>query len=171
MLFTTNKLQKTLTMFMLCAAILTGVGVNEMHAQAAVNSGGGKATGSGGSVDYSTGLVFFKTVSAASGSVAEGVQQPYEISVITSAEEAKGINLLISAYPNPTSGTLYLEVKDYDPAGLICQLLNQQGNLMKKLPLTGQLTSISLDGLPPAVYFVKLTRNNITLKLFKIIKH
>lgn len=32
------------------------------------------------------------------------VQQPYEISVITAIEEAKDIDLVCTAHPNPTAG-------------------------------------------------------------------
>jgi hypothetical protein len=34
----------------------------------------------------------------------------YEISVVTGIDEAKGINLSVTAYPNPTTDYLTLEV-------------------------------------------------------------
>jgi hypothetical protein len=39
---------------------------------------GGEATGSGGSVSYSVGQVVYTTNTGINGSVAQGVQQPYE---------------------------------------------------------------------------------------------
>ena len=67
-------------------------------------------TTSGGEASYTVGQVIYTTKYRNEGnSVAQGVQQPYEISVILGIPEAKDINLSVSAYPNPT--TNYLTVK------------------------------------------------------------
>ncbi len=52
-------------------------------AQEVIPASGGNATGSGGSVSYSAGQVFYLTHEGTTGSVNEGAQQPYEISAIT----------------------------------------------------------------------------------------
>jgi hypothetical protein len=93
----------------LSAVLLLGLGLTGLQAQTSVNATGGDASGGGGSVSYSVGQVVYTTNTGANGSVAQGVQQPFEISVVTGIEEAKGINLSVSAYPNPT--TDYLELK------------------------------------------------------------
>ena len=79
--------------FTLSAVLLLGLGLTGLQAQTSVNATGGDASGSGGSVSYSVGQVVYTTNTGTSGSVAQGVQQPYEISVVTAIEEAKGINL------------------------------------------------------------------------------
>ncbi|MEJ5266144.1 MAG: hypothetical protein WHT29_12590, partial [Bacteroidales bacterium] len=94
----------------LSAIILLGLGLTGLQAQESVNATGGNAFGSGGSVSYSVGQVVYTTNSGTNGSVAQGVQQPYEISVVTGLEEAKGINLSVSAYPNPTTDYLTLRI-------------------------------------------------------------
>lgn len=71
--------------------------------QNAIPATGGNASGSGGSVSYSVGQVTYLINTGTSGSVAQGVQQPYEISVVTGIEEASGIELEFSVYPNPAS--------------------------------------------------------------------
>jgi hypothetical protein len=50
-----------------------------VQAQEYTTASGGNATGSGGTVTYSVGQVVYTTQTSAAGSVAQGVQQPYEI--------------------------------------------------------------------------------------------
>jgi hypothetical protein len=154
----------------LSAIILLGLGLTGLQAQESVNATGGNASGSGGSASYSVGQVVYTTNTGASGSVAQGVQQPYEISVVTGLEEAKGINLSISAYPNPTTDFLTLEVKDFKLSNLNFQLYDMQGKLLQNEMITGDQTSIIMNNLVPATYFVKVTEGNKEVKTFKIIK-
>ncbi len=81
-------------------------------AQDVISASGGDASGNGGSGSYSIGQLFFMTHAGADGSVAGGVQQPWEISVVTGIHEATGINLVVSAFPNPAIDFLKLSVKD-----------------------------------------------------------
>jgi hypothetical protein len=67
--------------------------LSTVSAQESINATDGDVSGSGGSVSYSVGQVVYTTHTGTSGSVAEGVQQPYEISVVTGLEEAQSINL------------------------------------------------------------------------------
>ncbi|MDD4385772.1 MAG: T9SS type A sorting domain-containing protein [Bacteroidales bacterium] len=139
-------------------------------AQEGINAAGGDASGSGGSASYSVGQMVYTTHIGTNGSVAEGVQQPYEISIVIGIEEAKGINLLVSAYPNPTTDFLTLEVKDFELSALRFQLYDMQGKLLQSESITGNQTSIVMGNLVPATYFVKVIQGNKEVKTFKIIK-
>ena len=140
-------------------------------AQESFNTTGGNALGSGGSASYSVGQVAYQTYTGTNGSVAEGVQQPFEISIVTAVEEAIGINLLISAYPNPANDYLTLEVKDYDFSNLSYQLYDIQGKLLQNEKNTGNQTRIFMSNRLPATYFVKILEGNKEVKTFKIIKN
>ena len=155
----------------LSAVLLLGLGLTGLQAQTSVNATGGNASGSGGSASYSVGQVVYTTHTGTSGSVAEGVQQPYEISVVTAIEEAKGINLSVSAYPNPTTDYLTLEVKDFELSTLYFQLYDMNGKLLQSEKITGNQTSIVMSNLVPATYFVKVTQGNKEVKTFKITKN
>jgi hypothetical protein len=155
----------------LSAVLLLGLGLTGLQAQTSVNATGGNASGSGGSVSYSVGQVVYTTHTGTSGSVAQGVQQPFEISVVTGLEEAKGINLSVSAYPNPTTDYLTLEVKDYELSTLHFQLFDMNGKLLQNERITGTQTSIVMSNLVPATYFVKIIQNEKEIKSFKIIKN
>jgi len=159
--------QKLFTLSVLC---LFGIGQTRIHAQTSVNSTGGNASGSGGTVSYSVGQVYYTTQTGTNGTVTQGVQQPYEISVITFLEEAKGITLWFSSYPNPTTGFLTLEVKDIDISNIQFQLYNINGILLQSEIITGNLTQIDMSNLVPATYFVKIFQGEKEVKTLKIIK-
>lgn len=155
----------------LSAVLLLGLGLTGLQAQTSVNATGSNASGSGGSVSYSVGQVVYTTNIGTNGSVAQGVQQPYEISVVTGIEEAKGINLLVSAYPNPTTDYLTLSIDEFDISNLSYQLYDINGKLLQSEKITGNQTSIVMSNLVPANYFVKVIQSNKEVKTFKIIKN
>jgi hypothetical protein len=155
----------------LSALLLLGLGLTGLQAQESVNATGGNASGSGGSASYSVGQVVYTTNTGTNGSVSQGVQQPYEISVVTGIEEAKGINLSVSAYPNPTTDYLTLSISEFEISNLTYQLYDISGKLLQSEKITGNQTNIVMSNLVPANYFVKVIAGNQLIKEFKIIKN
>ena len=155
----------------LSAVLLLGLGLTGLQAQTSINATGSNASGSGGSVSYSVGQVVYTTHTGTSGSVAEGVQQPYEISVVTGLEEAQSINLSVTAYPNPTTDYLTLRIDEFEISNLSFQLYDMNGKLLQNEKITGNQTSIVMSNLLPATYFVKVIQGNKEVKTFKIIKN
>ena len=153
----------------LSVVFLLGLGLLGLQAQESVNATGGNASGSGGSASYSVGQVVYTSNTGTTGSVAQGVQQPYEISAVTSIEEAKGINLLLTAYPNPTTDYLTLRIDEFDFSNLSYQLYDMQGKLLRNEKITSNQTSIVMSNLVSATYFVKVVKGNKEIKTFKII--
>ncbi|MFN2396219.1 MAG: T9SS type A sorting domain-containing protein, partial [Bacteroidales bacterium] len=135
-----------------------------------IPASGGEGEGSGGSVSYSVGQLFWHTHDGNNISVAEGVQQPYEISVVTAIDEADDILLAIMAYPNPTADFLTLELKNFEPSSFQYQLYDIQGKLWQSEKITGNHTHIDVSFLVPGTYFLKVTQENKDFKTFKIIK-
>jgi len=158
------------TKLKLCAAFLFGFGAAVLHAQEAIPASGGNASGSGGSVSFSLGQIFYTTNSGANGSAAQGVQQPYEISVVTATPEAEGIRLICQAYPNPASENVTLKVENYKKGNLTCELYNSDGKLIETQELVSDETYINMRNLVIATYFLKIRLNNTEVKTFKIIK-
>lgn len=159
---------------LLTAVILLGLGgLTSLQAQEAVTTAGGEASsGGGGTASYSIGQVIYTTNTGTNGnSVAQGVQQPYEISVVTGIAEAKGISLNVSAYPNPTTDYLTVKVESYETANLNFQLYDINGKLLQSVKATGLETQIETSQLVPANYFVKVLDHNKIIKTFKIIKN
>lgn len=152
------------------ALFLLGYGLAGIHAQTSINASGGSASGTGGSVSYSIGQVFYKTNTGTNGSKAEGVQQPYEILIETSINDTKGIKLSVSTYPNPTNDYFTLEIKDFELLKLNYQLYDINGKLLQSEKITGNLTNIAMNNLKPATYLLKISQDNKEIKSFKIIK-
>jgi hypothetical protein len=100
LLYKPNNMKK---LAFLIVILFLGFSITGLHAQESVNTAGGNASGSGGSVSYSVGQIVYTTNTGDNGTVAQGVQQAYEISAVTGIEEANNISLIVSAYPNPTT--------------------------------------------------------------------
>ena len=154
----------------LCALFLLGLGLTGLYAQEAIPASGGDSTGSGGSVSYSYGQVVYFTNTGTNGSVIEGVQQPYEISIVTGIQQARDITLFCTVYPNPANDLLTLEVEIADNENLFYQLYEIKGKLLVSKRLIDNKTTISMANLAPAAYFLKITDNQKVVKTFKIIK-
>lgn len=135
-----------------------------------IPAAGGHASGSGGSVCYSVGQVVYKTNTGTNGSIAQGIQQPYEIFVIDAIEADQNIDLSISVYPNPTADVLTISTTESNLSDLLVQLFDDNGNrLMSEIFSSNQVT-IDMNCFVSATYFIKIVRNNQTVKTFKIIK-
>jgi len=159
----------------LSALLLLAIGLTGLQAQEAIPATGGNASGSGGTASYSVGQVVYTTNNGTNGSVAQGVQQPFEISVVTGIEQAQGINLSVRAYPNPTTDYLTLSIAEFDISNLSYQLYDMQGKLLQNEKITGNETSIVMSNLVSATYFVKVIVKtqgiaSQEVKTFKIIK-
>jgi len=142
-----------------------------IQAQTTVPGSGGNATGSGGSVSYTVGQVVYTIAEGSNGSAVQGVQQPFEISVVTGIEEAKDISLEIVVYPNPATDFVKLQIKNYEVENLRFQLYDINGSLLQDNKVEGNETSIVMSNYMSATYFLKVTDNNKVIKTFKIIKN
>ncbi len=158
------KKTKLIIMFSLIFS-LTGV-----KAQQAFTAAGGGASGSGGTAAYSLGQIVYTTNTGVAGSVAQGVQQPYEISIVLGVEDHQ-ISLNMKVYPNPTSDFLILNVGNFDLSTLNFEIYEVNGKLLERKKITSSTETISLENLPSSTYFLKVTSNNQEVKTFKIIKN
>lgn len=154
----------------LSAVFLLALGLTGLQAQQTITTAGGDGSGSGGSVSYTVGQTVYTTASGTNGSVAEGVQQPFEISVVTAIESAKSISLEFVVYPNPATDYVVLKIGDYEVANLNYQLYDLGGKLLEKNKIQGSETNISMQSLMPSTYFLRILDKDKVIKIFKIIK-
>ena len=155
--------------------LLLFVGVINLQAQETVPASGGESSGDGGSASYTIGQMIYTENNSPSGAVSHGVQQSFEIYVVSAIDETMGINLEIAAYPNPVTDYLILsfsnniENKQYRAA-----LYNFSGKLIKRQVITSNKTRIEMGTLVSAVYLLKIEEQQNTvgqeIKVFKIIK-
>lgn len=140
------------------------------QAQESTNASGGDATGTGGTASYSVGQVVYTTHTGSTGSVAQGVQHAYEIFTVGIKETE--LNILLTAFPNPTTDNLTLQISDYNNEKLSYQLFDMQGKQLSNGQIVAQQTQINMNSLPTATYFVNVVnQENKKVQSFKIIKN
>lgn len=155
---------------------LTGIlfflfaGLSVLKAQESIPAAGGTITGSGGSVSYTVGQVAYTTVTGTGGTVSQGVQQPYVISVISEVPEASEIRLDCSVFPNPASEYVMLKIDNLELNNLACQLFDGEGRLLQNITIEDKLTTIQMDKLLRTTYFLKIMKEGREIKVFKIVK-
>jgi hypothetical protein len=138
--------------------------------QESANVSGGDATGSGGTVAYSIGQLVYTTNNGGNGSVAQGVQNAFEIFTVGIKETE--LNISLTALPNPTTENLTLQISDYNNEKLSYQLFDMQGKQLSNGQITAQQTQINMNSLPTATYFINVVnRENKKVQSFKTIKN
>lgn len=151
----------------ICIAFLL-LGLGGMYAQENTVTTGSKATGIGGTASYSVGQIVYTSASGTNGSVIQGLQQPYEISVITGVDETT-INLEMNIYPNPTTNFLTLKTEEFK--NLEFRLIDLEGKVIKNKKIVASTTTIVTEDLSQATYFLVLINDNRVIKTFKVIKN
>ena len=159
----------TKTIFLvIVTAYLTWTNIGQ--AQESINASGGDAIGNGGSVAYSVGQVLYTTNVGSNGSMSQGVQHAFEIYTVGIKEQL--LNISLTAYPNPTTGNLILEVGDLNLEKLSIQLVDMQGKHITNEQILAEQTDINMNGLPASTYFINvINQENTTIQSFKIIKN
>lgn len=137
------------------------------YAQELTLSSGKSVKNESGSVSYSIGQTTFLSLKGPNGSVTQGVQQVYTIEIID------GLNvedIYLTAYPNPTTDLLMLEVEKLSSKKMSYMLFNMDGKLIESNELKNKKTEVDMRNLVSAIYFLSITDNNKKIKTFKIIK-
>jgi hypothetical protein len=155
------------------AVLLSGFGMTGLYAQEAISSGGGNASGSGGSASYSVGQVVSSYQTGTNGSLSQGVQQPYEIWIMNGLDDFAGISIDYRAYPNPSKDFILLKVdNDNIPlSSLTLFMYDMNGKLIMSLKINDIETIIHMENLKPAIYYLKVIQDSKEVKTFKIIKN
>jgi hypothetical protein len=132
--------------------------------QQGIVSAGGDATGSGGSISYSVGQVVYSN----NNFVNEGVQQPYEIFIISVDDSFLDVQL--NLFPNPTSQELFIEMKNFRE-GISADVFDADGSLIDTIRLLSDRTSIQVKDWAAATYFVRLTDEAGRSAGYHVVKH
>ena len=150
---------------------MLGCGVSTLYAQDSKLATGGTASGNGGTVSYSVGqIVYTRSIGTNGVSVLAGVQQPYEISVMTGVEKNLNNSIGLSVYPNPTADYLVLSFDGVVKTQYCARLYDTHGRLIRKKKIADNKTKIAMKDLGSASYFLKVTQDNKQVKTFRIIK-
>ncbi len=142
------------------------------NAQQTTAATGGNIHGAGGSISYTVGQVATQFQSATNGSVAQGVQQPYEIFVLTAIDEANGISLDFQVYPNPATDYLKLSITGLAQENLLWKINDLSGKLLGNESISAAETFIPMTNYTAGIYLLSVVdKHNRQFKTFKIIKN
>ena len=160
---------KTLFFLAFLLSFLLSFSMNAQTSHQVLSATGGDATGSGGTVAFSVGQIVYTTSTGTTGSVAQGVEQAYEIYSVGIKETA--LNISLSVFPNPTSDFLTLKVQDYNNEALSYNLLDEQGKSVLNEQITNQDTQVAMSTLARGIYFINVLQANKKIQTFKIINN
>jgi len=146
--------------------IFTGLLSMSTLAQQANVASGGNATGTGGSFSYSVGQVFYS--SDTEGTINEGVQQPYEIYIVSIEESL--VELELNLYPNPTLQELSIEIPNFK-SDLTATIYNSGGLLMENVKLISSRTLVSVRNWPASTYYIHVGDASGNSSKYKLIKN
>ena len=104
-------------------------------------------------------------------SLSKGVQQGFELFLITGIEEEDRFGLAAMVFPNPTSNYLTIEIKNYNPTmALELFLFDAKGQQVHRQRVVDVQTQIAVEHLASALYMLKLVQGDKLVKAVKVIK-
>lgn len=145
------------------------LGSSALFAQVAVIPLGGEAIGEGGSMSFTLGQIDYIEAKGETGTMAQGVQHPYEIEVILGVEEMN-ININATVYPNPTSNQITLQITDRDLANMSFKVYDISGKIITENTISQDQTKIDLSQSPVGTYLLNVQVGKKNIKTYKIIK-
>ena len=144
--------------------------INSTKAQAVSLASGGNATGSGGTISFSVGQVADIKATGTNGSVGAGIQQPYEIFIITGIKNNQ-LNITNKLFPNPTTDFITLDIKDADIKDLFYTLTDINGKTLIQQNIANSSTNISMVDFSTGVYFLNISNKDNQIQSYKILKN
>ena len=133
----------------------------------------GNATGLNGSVSYSIGQIVYTSHAASSGNINQGVQQPFDVMIVSTSEIGDAFST--SIYPNPASTAIHLQIdpdadSKYHVNELSYTLTDMNGRYLKHDDIVANSTMVPVEDLTEAVYFLHIQYRHENIKTFKIVK-
>ena len=157
----------------LTTIILNLLCVTTLSAQSVIVPVGGDAQSNGGNVSYTVGQIAVQTAANNNGSVsvAEGVQQPYEILTV-GVDDYPQIALNAVVYPTPTENIAQLKLNGFEipDGGLRAILYDVKGKQLQSVTITDDLTPFQIGQYATGTYYLEVRDEKRILKTFKIIR-
>lgn len=140
-----------------------------IYSQETVTSAGGNFSVAGGSASYTIGQISYTTLTQSNQSLNQGVQQPVEI-ITLSDSVFLFENSIVMAYPNPTSDNIFLEISNDFLENCTYSIWDSKGVEVYKGVVRDSITTIPIKNFAIGIYFLTVNKQNVSNKVFKIIK-
>lgn len=132
-----------------------------------LNSSGGNASSSSGSVAFSIGQPFYTNISESGKTLSHGVQQVSKAQPSLSSIE---YSAQVLAYPNPTTNYLIIDLIDFEDEAGVLQLFNMQGKNLKTIEIKTRAIKVPMDFLSDGIYILRIVVPNRFEKSINIVK-
>ncbi|MFM2286497.1 MAG: hypothetical protein RLZZ543_1994 [Bacteroidota bacterium] len=136
-------------------------------AQESINASGANAAAASGSISYSIGQVVYSSAVGSNGSVNQGVQQPFEIEIITGIEHAE-IDIVV--FPNPALEQLQLKISSNNTENYSLQLIDAQGKVVLLNNQIQPITTIPFGEFISGIYFLSVYEHTTLLKTYRVVR-
>jgi len=136
--------------------------IQSLSAQQGIVSSGDYINYFNGSVSYSIGQVSFGSFSSEAGNVNQGLQQPFQFSIVGTSDLHR--NSMFLLHPNPANQNLYLQLSTHESLvevrDFYVMVYDMQGKLLITQRLNDDVNTISINVLPAAMYFIQVWQAN-----------
>lgn len=116
---------------------------------------GGATSGSGGSVSFSLGQVFYTEALGTGGHAFQGIQITYEIYVVSGIEETNQVQLNYMVFPNPVDEYLVLRIDHFPIENIFSNYTMLTDGSSERQKSTGKRRSCLLGNIGQAVIFLE----------------
>ena len=151
--------------------VLFGLWSGSAFGQQVIGATGGDIVGTSYTLSFTTGEVAIQTFTGGGYILNQGFQQPTY--TITSIEDNAPLSEL-SVFPNPTTGLITIEMKEYKGSALSFILYDLKGQeVFRKESSVGSYIKFDLDlaALSQGVYLLRVVSENQPYKTLKIVKN
>ncbi len=136
-----------------------------LFAQETTLTAGKDFASSNGNFSFSIGQVVYTSNANSSGSVEQGVQQTYLISILEETQKN------ISIYPNPTRDFLNLKIENDTLNEYSYKLFDLKGKLLLENQVQSEISQIPMTAFPKSSYSLCVTKGEELIQSFKLTKH
>ncbi|MFZ4455790.1 MAG: T9SS type A sorting domain-containing protein [Bacteroidales bacterium] len=143
--------------------------VFDLKSQTSAIASGGVANGSNGSISYTVGQPCYKSDVGENGAIEEGIQQSYEIPLVTEIKE-KEVNATVTVLLIARDNRLIISINKIEFSDLSFLIYNTNGKILHKGRITTKETTISISNYPSAPYFINVLDRNKRINTIKIVK-
>lgn len=132
-------------------------------------STGGVATGTGGSVSFSIGQVANDAPASGTGSVTQGVQQPYDD--LSTVIPDHGLDASdVTAFPTVTNDLVVVSVPGSTTSPLRMDVIDALGRIVVHRAIVAARTELSLGALAPGTYRLRVSDGAGPLRTFTLVR-
>lgn len=122
-----------------------------------------------GQISHSLGQIGYLHLKTERGSIRAGIQQPFEITTVSTSQRAKTLQMVL--FPNPARETLFIKIAIGELVGLRYHLYDLNGKSLKRGRIHGDTTPIDLNTISNGPYLLSIYEERALLQTYQIIKN